>query len=174
VNMVGQIQRPEEPWELPPGWAWAEIDKVFDALHDGRTLHHGWSPQCESVASDNPNIWAVLRTTAIQPGKFLPAENKRLPKTLEPRANIEVGAGDLLLTCAGPRSRCGVACLVRETRPRLIISGKMYRFRTNPAVMDGAFLEAFLQTRKAWDAIDRMKPAEVTAASTLLTIDSES
>jgi type I restriction enzyme S subunit len=39
----------------------------------------------------------------------------------------------------------------------LIFSGKMYRFRPAPEVMDSGFLEAFLQTSHAWRAIDQMK-----------------
>lgn len=47
--------------------------------------------------------------------------------------------------------------MVRETRPRLIFSGKMYRFRPAANLMDARFLEAFLQTSFAWSAIDAMK-----------------
>lgn len=147
----------DELWLLPPGWKWTKIDSVLAPMEDGRILHHGWSPQCEAFPSENVEIWGVLKTTAVQAGDFLAHENKVLPDHLDPRKNLEVRAGDLLLTCAGPRSRCGVACLVRETRPRLIFSGKMYRFRTAPTVMDAAFLEAFLQTSHAWRAIDEMK-----------------
>lgn len=147
----------DELWLLPTCWKWTKIDSVLAPMEDGRSLHHGWSPQCEVFPSENVEIWGVLKTTAVQAGDFLAHENKVLPDHLDPRKNLEVRAGDLLLTCAGPRSRCGVACLVRETRPRLIFSGKMYRFRTAPTVMDAAFLEAFLQTSHAWRAIDEMK-----------------
>jgi type I restriction enzyme S subunit len=99
----------------------------------------------------------MLKTTAIQPGLFLPEQNKQLPAALTPRPQIEVRAGDILLTCAGPRSRCGIACLVRNTRKKLMISGKMYRFRVPDALFEPRYLEAFLQTATARDAIDRMK-----------------
>jgi type I restriction enzyme S subunit len=159
MDMVAEsVERESEgPWELPEGWEWTTIDAVLDDLGDGRTLHHGWSPQCETWPSTSDEVWAALKTTAIQPGRFLPHENKALPTALSPRPQIEVRAGDLLLTCAGPRSRCGVACLVRETRPRLMFSGKMYRLRPDPSVMDAAFLEAVLQTSFSWRAIDAMK-----------------
>jgi type I restriction enzyme S subunit len=145
------------PWPLPEGWAWAKIESVLAPMEGARIIHHGWSPQCEVSPSGSVDVWGVLKTTAVQPGTFLAHENKALPSHLVPRANLEVRAGDLLLTCAGPRARCGVACLVRETRPRLIFSGKMYRFRPAPEVMDSGFLEAFLQTSHAWRAIDQMK-----------------
>jgi type I restriction enzyme, S subunit len=147
----------EGPWALPNGWAWVKIESVLTPMEDGRIIHHGWSPQCEAFPSETAENWAVLKTTAVQPGAFLAHENKILPSHLTARANLEVHAGDLLLTCAGPRSRCGVACLVRETRPRLIFSGKMYRFRSDPMVMEASFLEAFLQTFHGWRTIDAMK-----------------
>jgi type I restriction enzyme S subunit len=143
--------------ELPKGWAIAAIEDLFWPLEDGRTLHQGWSPQCEKTPAPTDEYWGVLKTTAIQAGAFLDEHNKHLPKHLEPRPQIEVNAGDILLTCAGPRVRCGVACLVRNTRPRLMMSGKMYRFRVSPEHMDPRFLEAYLLTQKATTAIDKMK-----------------
>ncbi|MBD3778443.1 MAG: restriction endonuclease subunit S [Micrococcales bacterium] len=119
-------------------------------------LQQGWSPQC--LAHPAPETsWGVLKTTAIQSGKFVPHENKELPEHFEPRPGLEVRAGDLLLTCAGPRSRCGIPALVRTTRPRLMISGKMYRFRPNPDVVDSRYLELYLQSPAAQALIDAMK-----------------
>jgi type I restriction enzyme S subunit len=142
---------------LPKGWVTSAIEDLLAPLEDGRILHQGWSPQCEKSPSESGEEWGVLKTTAIQPGAFLPSQNKRLPADLTPRPNIEVKVGDVLLTCAGPRSRCGVACLVRGTRQKLMLSGKMYRFRVPEEQVDARYLEAFLQTSAAHSAIDRMK-----------------
>jgi type I restriction enzyme S subunit len=142
---------------LPPGWALAPIEDLFWPLEDGRTLHQGWSPLCEKTPAPTDEDWGVLKTTAIQAGAFLPQHNKHLPKHLTPRPQTEVKTGDILITCAGPRVRCGVACMVRHTRPRLMMSGKMYRFRVSPDDMDARYLEAFLLTSEATRAIDKMK-----------------
>ena len=142
---------------LPSGWAWTQIDDVLEPQEDGQTLHQGWSPRCEKVPSQSEEDWGVLKTTAIQPGLFLPEHNKLLPEELRPRPRIEVRAGDILITCAGPRARCGVACLVKRTRRRLMMSGKMYRFRVPSQNMESRFVEYFLQTMAARDAIDKMK-----------------
>lgn len=142
---------------LPTGWATTTIDQIMEPLADGRLLHHGWSPQCETGPAVAHDEWGVLKTTAIQPGAFLPEHNKRLPRTLKPRPQLEVRPGDLLLTCAGPRARCGVPCLVRETRPRLILSGKMYRFRAHGQLADPKYLEAYLRSSVVQAEIDRMK-----------------
>lgn len=133
------------------------IEEIFAPLDDGRTLHQGWSPQCEKEPSLSEDVWGVLKTTSIQAGEFQPEHNKRLPAGLEPRPLIEVKEGDILLTCAGPRARCGVSCLVRQTRKRLMISGKMYRFRVDAHRTDARYVEAFLQTERARLAIDKMK-----------------
>ena len=143
--------------DLPPGWENPEIGEILQSLEDGRTIHQGWSPQCEKDPSSSDAEWGVLKTTAIQAGVFLPQHNKRLPVTLEPRPHLEVKSGDLLLTSAGPRSRCGVACIVNNTRPKLMISGKMYRFRFDEDSVLPGYIEAYLQSHRARLDIDKMK-----------------
>ena len=120
-------------------------------------MHQGWSPQCESGPALTASDWGALKTTAIQDGSYQPEHNKRLPEALDAKERLEVKVGDLLMTCAGPRVRCGVACLVRETPPKRFISGKMYRFRANEALIDSRLLEAFLRTPSTKAQIDAMK-----------------
>jgi type I restriction enzyme S subunit len=129
----------------------------LEKLPNGKLINQGKSPQCEKEPSTDESVWGVLKTTAIQAGEFLPEHNKRLPDEIVPSEGIEVNEGDLLLTCAGPRVRCGVPCLVRTTRPRLLLSGKMYRFRANQEIADPNFLEFFLLSPSAQEAIDDMK-----------------
>ena len=145
----------DEP--LPPGWAQIEIEDCLLPYPNGKRIRQGWSPQCEDHPAQSHDEWAVLRTSAIQDGSFVEEENKKLPKTLEPRSHLEVQAGDILITCAGPRSRCGVTCLVRATRPRLMISGKMYQLRSDPSVIERHFLELFLRESRTRKKIDEMK-----------------
>jgi type I restriction enzyme S subunit len=142
---------------LPGSWAQSPIGDLLLPMEDGRTLHHGWSPQCEAEPSLAEDEWGVLKTTAIQNGAFMPQHNKRLPSNLSPRPSLEVKPGDIILTCAGPRARCGVPCLVRATRRRLMISGKMYRFRVPEQHIEPRYLEGFLRSSAAQAAIDRMK-----------------
>src|ERR1035441_380049 len=146
----------KEDGDLPIGWTEQRIEELFTPLEDGRTLHQGWSPQCDKVPSPSEVVWGVLKTTSIQAGEFQPEHNKLLPKNLESRPLIEVKEGDILITCAGPRVRCGVSCLVRQTRKRLMMSGKMYRFRVGADHTDSRYVEAFLQTEQARLAIDKM------------------
>jgi type I restriction enzyme, S subunit len=143
--------------KLPANWTTAGIEEALLPFGNGQTLRQGWSPQCERFAAETEDDWGVLKTTAIQDGEFQPEHNKRLPSALEPDPLLEVQEGDLLLTCAGPRVRCGVICLVRETRRRLMVSGKMYRFRTDPRIALATYLEAFLRSHDTKKRIDEMK-----------------
>ncbi len=143
--------------QLPVNWFIAPIEELLEPLANKKVINQGWSPRCEKGPSSSEEEWGALKTTAIQPGAFLPEHNKKLPVALEPRPQLEVQAGDLLLTCAGPRNRCGIACLVRSTRKHLMISGKMYRFRPKSELLDAKFLESYLQTLEAQEAIDKMK-----------------
>lgn len=142
--------------DLPESWEQVEIVEVLAKTENGKPFQQGWSPQCESYPAD-PDRWGVLKTTAIQHGEFRDHENKALPTDLDPRPQIEVRAGDVLMTCAGPRNRCGVACLVERTRPHLMMSGKMYRFRPHPEALHPKYLAYLIQRRETQLQIDLMK-----------------
>lgn len=141
---------------LPSDWFQAALQDVLVTLPSGGKVQQGWSPQCEKGPA-GASEWGVLKTTSVQPGRFEDCHNKRLPSSLAPRPALEVQSGDLLLTNAGPRSRCAVPCLVRATRPRLLLSGKHYRFRTDEAIMDPRFLEYLLLAPNTQLHLDRMK-----------------
>lgn len=143
--------------ELPQGWTLARIPDVLAVLQTGNIIDQGWSPKCEAFPSHSDDIWAALKTTAIQDGWFEQQHTKQLPEHLEPKPALEVRAGDLLLTCAGPRVRCGVICKVDHVRPRLFISGKMYRFRPNEDAVDGNYLLGVLRSPDLRHAIDQIK-----------------
>lgn len=132
------------------------LEQALAQLQNGKLLQQGWSPRCHPRPASGPDEWAVLKTTAIQPGAFNSNENKALPASLEPRPHIIARSGDLIMTNAGPRSRCGVPALIRQTQPQRMLSGKMYRFRANEQ-FDPEFLELWLLSPAAQTQIDRMK-----------------
>ncbi len=142
--------------QLPKSWSWTPIVELLDENINGKPFQQGWSPQCHSHQAPIEH-WGVLKTTAIQDGEFWEHENKELPESIEPRPHLEVSKGDILMTCAGPRNRCGVVCFVKETRPKLLMSGKMYRFRPNDCLLDPKYLEGFIRSHQAQRAIDSMK-----------------
>jgi type I restriction enzyme, S subunit len=121
------------------------------------SMGQGWSPKCDSKPSDDWQKWAVIKTTAIQSLQYLEQHNKVLPASLEPRPLLELCVGDLLVTRAGPRSRVGVACLVRQTRPRLLLCDKAYRLRCREDVVVPAFLEIVLNAPQMVDELEKLK-----------------
>ncbi len=122
-----------------------------------QTMDQGWSPKCENEPSNSNTTWAVIKTTAIQNLRFLEEENKTLPAALKPREHLELAPGDLLVTRAGPRSRVGVACLVKSSRPRLMLCDKAYRLRCKPTVAHPAFLELVLNAPHIVDEVNKLK-----------------
>ena len=127
------------------------IDSLIDKLDQG------WSPKCENEASKNNDEWAVIKTTAIQHGRFADSENKILPKNLKPREQHELKAGDILITRAGPRIRVGVCCMVRHTRPKLINCDKVYRIKVNKKLISPEYFELVLNTPKYQTEIENQK-----------------
>ena len=119
------------------------------------SIGQGWSPKCEDGAIDSG--WAVIKTTAIQPLAFDGSHNKKLPAGLKPREHLEIRSGDLLVTRAGPRSRVGITCLVRQVREKLILCDKAYRLRCDESRISPAFLELVLNAPDFVKQIDRLK-----------------
>lgn len=114
-------------------WHWTTLGSLIT------DMDAGWSPACEEQPSPSPEIWGVLRTTAVQRLEYVEKENKQLPAHLDPRPTAEVKQGDVLFTRAGPMNRVGISCLVESTRPRLMLSDKIIRFRPKSNALDGRF-----------------------------------
>lgn len=112
-------------------WDMRKIDYIAKPIVGKNKTQRGWSPQCLNHPVTDLTKWGVLKTTAIQLGEYWPQYNKELPDTLEPKPHLAVEAGDLIMTSTGPRSRCGIPCLVDSTPPNLMMSGKMFRVRAD-------------------------------------------
>jgi type I restriction enzyme S subunit len=136
---------------LPETWTRMELRELITSLDQG------WSPKCINEPRSSYEEWAVMKTTAVQPARFYPEENKRLPPALLPRPNAELREGDLLITRAGPRSRAGVCCRVTEVPSRLMACDKVYRFRVDESVVFGEYVELVLNSPSCLRAIEEMK-----------------
>jgi type I restriction enzyme, S subunit len=130
---------------------WVPLGRVVTGIAQG------WSPKCERHPVDDTQTWGVIKTSAIQHGRFVPGENKALPAGLDPRPALELSAGDLLITRAGPRKRVGVACVVREVPPHLLLCDKVYRVRTDPSVARATWLELVLNSPGHLDRLNEIK-----------------
>jgi len=137
--------------DLPRGWAWATIDQLLSSLDQG------WSPKCERRPVETAEAWGVIKTSAVQHMAYEEEGNKALPPGKDPRPGLEVQAGDILITRAGPRARVGVCCLVRHTARKLMICDKVYRLRVEDDLISQSYLELVLNSPQVLDEIERLK-----------------
>ena len=138
-------------YDFPSTWKKEKLGNLLDELRQG------WSPKCEIFPSPCNDIWGVIKTTAVQSLRFIEGENKQLPSHLEPRPELEILEGDLLITRAGPRARAGVTCLVSSVRPKLIACDKVYRFRVKESYVLPPYLAYFLNSASTISLIDELK-----------------
>jgi type I restriction enzyme, S subunit len=134
-----------------------EQDHVTSLKEVVEDLGQGWSPRCLSHPSASEDVWGVIKTTAIQHMSFDGTQNKELPEHLEARPHLEIGKGDVLVTRAGPRTRVGVACMVRSCRPRLILCDKAYRLRPKADRVLPEYLELILNAPSTLSDVERLK-----------------
>lgn len=120
------------------------------------SIDQGWSPKCENYPADK-HEWGVIKTTAVQPGYFISDGNKKLPSSLAPKFNLSLKKDDILITRAGPRSRCGITCIVNQDYPYLMICDKVYRVRVNHQKILSGFLNWCLNSPKYLEIIERIK-----------------
>jgi len=125
---------------LPQGWRLSSLSDVIIGTDAG------WSPKCDPNPTTATTKWGVLKTTAIQPNRYLEQHHKTLPGSLTPRPELEVAEGDVLVTRAGPWFRVGVAACVASTRPKLLLSDKIIRCRLVPHGVDGAWVALCINT----------------------------
>ena len=145
-----EIKPEEVPYQLPAGWEWVRLGNSIECLDAG------WSPKCEEERAVD-NEWGILKTTAVQPLKYMQLENKKLPRNLEPKIECEVHSGDILITRAGPRNRVGICCFVESTRPRLMLSDKIIRFSIFGEMIYGYFCALSLNTGIGSEQLEKAK-----------------
>ena len=138
------------------GWDSLPLGDVLIPITGKRKTQRGWSPQCESHPASE-GLWGVLKTTAVQMGWFEPEQNKALPASLEPKPEVEVSVGDLLLLTTGPRNRCGIPALVEESPGKLMMSGKMIRLRADSEKVLRQWLLLFLLSPHGQSELERLK-----------------
>lgn len=120
-----------------------QICPIIDCIEE---MGQGWSPKCIRTPILNDDEWAVITTTALQPLNFFYEENKKLPENLEARPKHELNIGDILITRAGPRSRCGVCCMVKKTKKKLMNCDKVYRIIVKRDMILSEYLEVVLNS----------------------------
>ncbi len=129
------------PWlgQIPLHWSAMRVRHLISSLEQG------WSPEAEN-REPTADEWGILKLNAVSQGLFDQAAAKTLPARMDARPDIEVHAGDVLITRANTPSLVGDACFVTDTRPKLLLCDLIYRLRVQPERVDPRFLVYFLTT----------------------------
>lgn len=129
------------PWlgSIPKHW------DVKRLKHVTTKMEQGWSPQCDSMAAGDGE-WGVMKAGCVNGPVLNENENKRLPDTEKPIPELEIRAGDILMSRANTTELLGSCVFVEAVRPKLILCDKLYRFHADSSVASGHFLVHFLSS----------------------------
>lgn len=108
-------------------WKRETLGDLLDAI-DG-----GWSPVCEERPV-RAGEWGVLKLGAVTTCEYIDTENKALLEEFAPRPELEVKAGDLLFTRKNTYELVAACAFVFETRPNLMLSDLIFRFRLKTGI----------------------------------------
>ena len=132
--------------------------RLQDVIDD---LENGWSPKCHDEPA-KADEWGVLKLGSVSFGVFNPNENKALPKHLDPRPQLEIASGQLLISRANVTRLVGATVVVEKTRSRLMLCDKIFRvIPCNSSLVETQFLAEILRTSDVRHQIE----AKVTGTS---------
>jgi type I restriction enzyme S subunit len=139
----------ESRWfdQLPNSWDTIRLKFLLD------DLEQGWSPQCNEVPS-SPNEWGVLKTGCVNEITFDSSENKVLPKHLDPKPELEVQNGDVIISRANAQNLVGSCAIARDPDPNLMLSDKLYRLNWDHSTCLPEYLVYALNSSFAREQID--------------------
>lgn len=125
---------------IPHGWSSLSVSDLIEGKFTGP------SPTCEERQIRSDEEWGLLKTTAVTWDGWNESAHKVPPRSYWGNASIQVHPGDVLITKAGPRHRVGVVAYVKDTQPRLMVSGKMIGLRPKTVVILPRILAGALST----------------------------
>lgn len=107
--------------EVPVHWTVAMLRRFV------ARFEQGWSPECESRVPE-AGEWGVLKAGCVNGGTFNALESKALPSSLQPRPDLEIKGGDVLMSRAsGSPKLIGSVAYIEEAPPMLMLSDKIFR-----------------------------------------------
>lgn len=121
---------------VPEHWVQVPLKRLV------RSIEQGWSPECESWPAEEGG-WGVVKVGCVNGGRFRPEENKALPASLEPRPELGLLEGDVLVSRANTRELVGSCVAVPQSYPNLLLCDKIYRIRCGELVTP-SFLAALI------------------------------
>lgn len=134
--------------DIPAHWDVASIRRFV------QKIEQGWSPDCFSRPAELEE-WGVVKSGCVNRGVFNELENKALPETLDPIPEYEIHNGDVLMSRAsGSPELVGSAAFISATRPKLMLSDKIFRIHPEQGI-DKKFLVAVFNSRVMRSQIER-------------------
>lgn len=134
--------------DVPEHWTVTSIRRAV------RRIEQGWSPDCFSRPAE-PDEWGVVKSGCVNRGVFVEQENKALPETLIPIPEFEIHSGDVLMSRAsGSPELVGSTAYITTTRPKLMLSDKIFRIHPEPS-LDRKFFVAVFNSRVMRSQIER-------------------
>jgi len=134
--------------DVPAHWTVASVRRVI------QRIEQGWSPECFGWPAE-PGEWGVLKSGCVNRGVFVEMENKALPQTLNPIPEYEIHTGDVLMSRAsGSPELVGSAAYITATRPKLMLSDKIFRIYPERSI-ERQFLVALFNSRIMRSQIER-------------------
>jgi type I restriction enzyme, S subunit len=107
--------------DVPEGWEVVRLRRII------KRIEQGFSPDCFSYPA-SPDEWGVLKTGCVNRGIYNEAENKALPPEVEPRPELSVQRGDVLMSRAsGSPELIGSVAFVADTQGKIMLSDKIFR-----------------------------------------------
>jgi type I restriction enzyme S subunit len=115
------------PFKIPGSWAWGTLHDVVAHIEAGKSF------TCEPRPA-RLNEWGVIKVSAMTWGEFRQYENKAVPTDRKINPAYEIRPGDILVSRANTEAYVGAPVLVRECRPRLLLSDKSLRLKPSPEI----------------------------------------
>ena len=125
--------------EVPTHWDVMQVRRILPFMEQGK------SPECENRPAED-NEWGVLKTSCVNQAEYRSGENKFLPDAITPFPQFEVKVGDVLMSRAsGSLDLIGSVAYVFETRPKILLSDKIFRLGLSKKV-NGIFFKYLMQS----------------------------
>ena len=148
IDANGQLRPPQS--EAPKlykksslGWIPREWDvQLIAALLTD--IEAGKSPSCPDIPAPSGS-WGVLKVSAVHPDGFRSDQNKLVEHEALVHPAYEVHSGDLLITRANTPELVGMACLVEDPQPKLMLCDKTLRLLVNDDISSKEYLFLCLQ-----------------------------
>lgn len=114
--------------EIPKHWKLPQISRILLLMEQGK------SPECDSRVAEIDE-WGVLKTSCVNNAIYDSEQNKTLPSSMKPFSQYEVKEEDILMSRAsGSINLIGSVAYVYKTRPKILLSDKIFRLYVDKSV----------------------------------------